>query len=477
MSVKKIPGPLTLPIWGNLYKYKFGLYSILKYQDVLEHLYKKYGPLVKEKYGNKTVIHVFDPDDAKTIYKNEGKLPRVIPLQETIRLYREKNSMSLGLGNLNGEEWYRLRKSVRHLMLLPKDVQHFLPKLNVLGDELTERILQDRDPNNCEVKHLRELLGKWAQESSGIICFDRRLGSLDRNDGEYQADAVLDANKTVFIMSAYLKFSLPIYKYITTPRWKKLVKAEDIVIENAKKHFEVTIKEIDEAIKQTGTLPKDSYNFLTTLLSKPDLSSKDVMAVTLSLYTDGLTTTLPSVMYNLYCLAVNPAVQEKAYNEIIRLIKPGQDVTASTINELSYVKNVVKETFRLYPIGTEISRITDKDMILSGYEIPKDTYIDINMNVHFKSSKYFKDPLSFIPERWIRREEADFIDPFILTPFGFGTRTCIGRRFAEQDLYLILAKILLRFRLVYPVDEPPLEQVYNTLLFPMRLLKIKFIDR
>lgn len=151
MNLKKIPGPLTLPIWGNLYKYKFGIYNILKYHKVLDMLYKKYGPIVKEKYGNEIVIHIFDPNDSKTVFQNEDKYPRVVPLQETIQLYREKKNMSLGLGNLNGEEWYRLRKSVRHLMLRPKDVQHFLPKLNELGDELIQRISEDKNPNTCEV--------------------------------------------------------------------------------------------------------------------------------------------------------------------------------------------------------------------------------------------------------------------------------------------------------------------------------------
>lgn len=477
MSLKKIPGPFIVPIWGNLYKYKLGLYNILEYHKVLPWLYKKYGPIVKEKYGKETIIHVFEPDDAKTIYQNEGHSPRVVPLQETIQLYRERMGMSLGLGNMNGDEWYRLRKAVRHLMLRPKDVQHFLPKLDVLGNDIIERIMQDKDPDSHEVTDLQMLLGKWSQESSGLVCYDTRLGSLDRNDGERLAESVIRANLTVFVMSAYLKFSVPVYKYITTPRWKKLVEAEDIVTSTAMGHFNKTIQKIDEIMKQNGDITDGSYNFLTTLLSKPELSRNDIMTVTLSLYIDGLSTTLPNLLYNLYCLAINPAVQEKAYAEIKALMKPGDPMTPSLINELSYVKNIVKETFRLYPIGTEISRITDKDLVLSGYEIPKDTNVDINMNVHFQSEYYFKDPTSFQPERWSRGGEGDNINPYILTPFGFGTRTCAGRRFAEQDTYLILTKIIQKFKLIYPDDELPMEQVFNTLLFPKRPLRIKFIER
>lgn len=48
------------------------------------------------------------------------------------------------------------------------------------------------------------------------------------------------------------------------------------------------------------------------------------------------------------------------------------------------------------------------------------------MGVHFRSEKYFASPELFMPERWLRGGAADSVHPYILTPFGFGTRTCAG---------------------------------------------------
>lgn len=65
----------------------------------MEDLYKKYGPLVRQDLGTGTVIHIFDPEDIRTVYINEGTMPHVVPLQETAQLYRQTRDMSPGLGN------------------------------------------------------------------------------------------------------------------------------------------------------------------------------------------------------------------------------------------------------------------------------------------------------------------------------------------------------------------------------------------
>lgn len=52
--------------------------------------------------------------------------------------------------------------------------------------------------------------------------------------------------------------------------------------------------------------------------------------------------------------------------------------------------------------------------------------LSMNLLVHFKSEKYFSDPMTFKPERWLRGHESSSIHPFLLTPFGHGARTCAG---------------------------------------------------
>ncbi|KAG8306072.1 hypothetical protein J6590_055977 [Homalodisca vitripennis] len=186
--------------------------------------------------------------------------------------------------------------------------------------------------------------------------------------------------------------------------------------------------------------------------------------------------TVPTVLHNLYCLATNPAVQERAYQEVQSVVGMTDDITSAHLDKLNYIKAIVKETFRMYPNGTEISRILQSDLILSNYHLPPQTIININMGVHFRSDKHFSYPNQFRPERWVRGESTESIHPFLLTPFGLGTRTCAGRRFAEQDMYVLLTEIIRRFQLSYEGTQP-MKLVYNTLLLPAGPLPIRFIPR
>ena len=59
-----------------------------------------------------------------------------------------------------------------------------------------------------------------------MTCFETRLGCLDA-DANSEQQKMIDANQAIFTWSLKLRFSIPFYKYFSTPSWKKLVQAED----------------------------------------------------------------------------------------------------------------------------------------------------------------------------------------------------------------------------------------------------------
>ena len=81
--------------------------------------------------------------------------------------------------------------------------------------------------------------------------------------------------------------------------------------------------------------------------------------------------TSPTFLGQLYCLAANPEKQERLREEVKRLTTdPSAPVTAAMINKASYLKACIKEGFRFFPIGTEVSRLPQKNMVIAGYQIP-----------------------------------------------------------------------------------------------------------
>ena len=66
----------------------------------------------------------------------------------------------------------------------------------------------------------------------------------------------------------------------------------------------------------------------------------------------------------------------------------------------------------------------------------------VNLYKLFHSEEYFPEADQFKPERWIKGKDGDALRAgFKFLPFGFGPRMCIGRRIAELEMHLLLARV------------------------------------
>ena len=152
----------------------------------------------------------------------------------------------------------------------------------------------------------------------------------------------------------------------------------------------------------------------------------------------------------LYQLAKNPEKQEKLRKEIFNLL-PRKDspMSRNSLNNIPYMRAALKEGYRIAPVIVGNSRAVGCDLVIKGYQIPKGTdCLMVNSLVQL-DDKYIPRSKEFIPERWIKhRSNIDNIkyqsskqtNPFVYLPFGFGSRTCIGRRFAEMETQILMIR-------------------------------------
>lgn len=54
--------------------------------------------------------------------------------------------------------------------------------------------------------------------------------------------------------------------------------------------------------------------------------------------------------------------------------------------------------------------------------------------------EYVTDCTKFKPERWMK-QSSDYMHPFASLPYGHGPRMCLGRRFADLEMQVFLAKV------------------------------------
>ncbi|GMT07793.1 hypothetical protein PENTCL1PPCAC_29967, partial [Pristionchus entomophagus] len=456
-TLADLPGPASLPILGAVTNYKFGRKALENYHNDLIAMWKQYGDIFREKlpFGKGYRVHVFRPEDARTIFLSDGKKPVIVPLQSTTQKYRKLRGMNPGLGNLNGEEWYHLRSAIQQSMMRPDSVHEYLPSVNEVAHQLVEHIAAHKDAKGDA--DFEKIAGRWSLESAGLIVFEKRLGAL--SDNVQWADRMVRLNNQIFRLSAKMKFGVPAYEYVMTPNWWRMVKMED------KFYWEVDQLSTDAITKLTNKKEVSHIRFASKLINKQNLSVNDIKTILLSLFSDGLSTTAPTLIYTLFVLATNPDCQEKLRDELRSVNPTRSEWTPELLARVPYLRACLKESFRMNTITTEISRIPQQDVVLSGYLIPAKTPVDIHTTLMLRNSSSFVDPDQFKPERWLRdqtsREENR---PFLSTPFGHGPRMCAGRRFAEQDLHVVIATLISSFAISHHYS--PLTQKYETLLMP-----------
>ncbi|KAL6231477.1 hypothetical protein BDW75DRAFT_247861 [Aspergillus navahoensis] len=149
-----------------------------------------------------------------------------------------------------------------------------------------------------------------------------------------------------------------------------------------------------------------------------------------------------------YELAKNPEQAETIYREVLQ---HGQ----AHLHRCQHLKAAIYEALRLYPsLPTGGNRKTppDEGITVAGVFIPPHTTVVAPKFCIGRSEISFEKPNQFIPERWTTKPEM-VRDRSGFTPFGSGSHSCLGRALAMNDMLLITAHIVRRYRMRFPLGE------------------------
>ncbi|MCG8348137.1 MAG: cytochrome P450 [Chloroflexales bacterium] len=181
----------------------------------------------------------------------------------------------------------------------------------------------------------------------------------------------------------------------------------------------------------------------------------------MTIFLAGHETTANALSWTFYLLSLHPDIERRMHAEVVEVLGD-RTPTVDDLSRLSYTRQVLDESMRLYPPAWLISRSPIQDDEIGGYTIPAGETILISPYTMHRNPAYWDNPEGFDPERFTPEKQAAR-PRFAYFPFGGGPRICIGNNFALMESQLILAMISQRYRLHLVSGHPVAPQTMITL--------------
>ncbi|KAM7486650.1 hypothetical protein LguiA_002659 [Lonicera macranthoides] len=180
--------------------------------------------------------------------------------------------------------------------------------------------------------------------------------------------------------------------------------------------------------------------------SSIDLTFGHIKSMLLDIFLGGTETSASTVVFAMTELMKNPTVMYIARQEVRNLIREKGRVDEDDLQNIPYLKIVVKEVLRLHPpVPLLLPRVAMQNCVINGFKIKANTMVYVNAYAVGRDPECWKDPLKFFPERFLGTT-IDYKDQdFKLIPFGAGRRSCPGILMGSTTVELILSNLLYSF--------------------------------
>jgi len=160
---------------------------------------------------------------------------------------------------------------------------------------------------------------------------------------------------------------------------------------------------------------------------------------------DTTTSTLTSMTYE---LARQPELQERLREESRALGRSHAGLDDE--GALPGLGLTLKETLRRYPPLPVIPRTATQDFDFGGYRFPAGTTVVVSPIHTHHMPEWWSDPFRFDPGRFAPGRAEDQRHTHSWVPFGGGPHMCLGKRFAEMQVRIVMHQMLLRYRWSVP---------------------------
>ncbi|BAT88737.1 hypothetical protein VIGAN_05233000 [Vigna angularis var. angularis] len=431
---RKMPdGPRKLPIIGNIH-------NLLCSQPhrKLRDLALKYGPLMHLQLGEVSTIVISSPECAKEVMKthdiNFATRPKVLAIDVI-----SYNCTSIAFAPY-GNYWRQLRKICTLELLSLKRVNSYQP-------------IREEDVFN---------LVKWidAHKGSPINLTEAVLSSIYTIASRSAfGKKCKDHEKFISVIKETTKLSagFNIGDFFPSAVWLQLVTGLKHKLERLHQQLDQILENIISEHKETKSKAKDdeieAEDLVDVLIQYEDGSKQDfsltrnnIKAIILDIFAAGGETSATVIDWAMAEMVKDPRIMMKAQSELREAFGEKGMVDENSLNEVKYLKLVIKETLRLHPpTPLLLPRECGQTCEIHGYHIPAKSKVIINAWTIGRDPNYWTEPERFYPERFIDSSIDYKGSNFEFIPFGAGRRICPGSTFALRTIELALAMLLYHF--------------------------------
>ncbi|XP_023288948.1 uncharacterized protein LOC105696179 [Orussus abietinus] len=360
-----------------------------------------------------------------------------------LRFHENVDPLSPHLFSLEAKRWRPLRTKLSPVFTSGKLREMFYLVLEC-GEELQKYLDQVIEKN--QVVECRDLTARFTTDVIGTCAFGLNLSSMSEEDSEFRI-----MGKKIFmvdlgtILRNRMRDSLPwLYSTIGPFIFNKKVAT----------FFINSVTETMKYRKENNIVRKDFIDLLMELKEHPekvgDIKLTDTLltAQVFVFFIAGFETSSTTMSNALYELAMNQTIQDRLRAEIRDELKKNDGVlTYEGIKKMSYLDMVFKETLRMYPPVSFLTRNSQCEYTFAGtdFSIPKDQKVWISTLAIQRDPDIYPKPDVFDPERFTPEAVAER-HPMAFLAFGDGPRNCIGSRFAIYQTKVGLIKILMNHR-------------------------------
>ncbi|CAN0886667.1 Desmethyl-deoxy-podophyllotoxin synthase [Linum grandiflorum] len=430
---RRPPGPWRLPIIGNLHQMLSG--NQLPHRRLRE-LATIYGPLMHLQLGEVQTVVVSSAELAREFlhtkdlnFANRPYLPSV----HTI-FYQGR-----GLAFANGEYWKRMRKICVRELLGANRVKSLIPTIK---EEVSE--LHQQQPLSSSSSAIN--IGGMIVSLGNSVISRTAFGKIQKHSDSFHPvqskiiKAIGGSSLWDLFPSSYL------VRLLTTTESKlnKIHKRADAILQIIiDDHIAKGSRETDNIVKKTDE------DLVDQDLEVP-FTNNDIKAVLLDIFLGGGETSPVVIEWALSKLMRNSQAMEKVQKEIRDHFDEKGRIDYGDLDQLHYLKLIIKETLRLHSPGPLLApREAGEAMVIHGYHIPAKTRIVINAYAIARDPRIWHEPDNFFPERFLddlssNTDYSKGLD-FSLIAFGSGRRICPGIQLGMALVSLCLANLLYYF--------------------------------